>query len=743
MERGAPSEASADDGDAAPPPTAPTVPSRAPRERKPRTSKPRRVGLSIQSKLLIMLLGVSLISSIIVGVIGFVSGRESLRAAAVDQLTTIRELRTGELERVFGGVQTGVTLDSRNLSAQNASVALNAAFAEAQSRPLDEAQRAELEAYYDDEFNAALSARAGGTYAAGAFIPESVAGQYLQYQYTSKSYRFPGGELDFEAAIDAGDAGDGSPWSAARERYHDYFQRIIAASGYDDVLLLDTEGNVVYTAYSGPDLGMNIMTGPFKDSQLADAYRDVMATNSVNALATTDYERYIPSLNVPAIWVVSPVGNTERVTGALAVQIPIDIINDVLTGDERWKEQGLGDTGEVYVAGSDDLMRSNSRLLIEDPQAFEKLAVANGTPSELAEREVEVGGTVLLQPVTTESVRLAQQGKSGTTISRGYLGRENITAYTPVDIDGLNWVAVARIDTEEAFAPVTDFTRNLVISTLAILLAVSVLSMLLAQVFTRPVRHLSEAVRRVAGGDLTVQVPAGSRDEFGDLGNAFNDMSSSLRIKQELIDEQRMENERLLHTLMPETVAKRYQDGEETISEVHQDVSVIFAELIGFDDFTASLSSEDELAQLNSLMRGFDEAAERTGVEKVRTLRGGYLASSGLIVPRVDNVRRAVEFATELRAVIERFNAGNDASVELRAGIATGTVTSGLVGRTSLAYDLWGDAVNLAYRVRSVDGRPGIYVSQAVKDRLQDGVRIVSAGTIETADGSETVWRVE
>ncbi|MBM7831805.1 class 3 adenylate cyclase [Agromyces cerinus] len=742
-ERGAPPEASAADDQTTPPSAAPPAPPRSPRVPKPRASKPRRVGLSIQSKLLIMLLGVSLVSSVIVGVIGFVSGRESLRAAAVDQLTTIRELRTGELERVFGGVQTGVTLDSRNLSAQNASIALNAAFEEAQSRPLSEAQRAELEAYYDDEFNAALSARAGGTYASGAFIPESVAGQYLQYEYTSKAYKFPGGELDFESAIAAGDPGDGSPWSAARERYHDYFQRIIDASGYDDVLLLDTEGNVVYTAYSGPDLGMNVMTGPFKDSRLAEAYRDVMATNSVNALATTDYERYMPSLNVPAIWVVSPVGNSERVTGALAVQIPIDVINDVLTGDERWKEQGLGDTGEVYVVGSDDLMRSNSRLLIEDPEAYEKLAVANGTPSDLAAREVEVGGTVLLQPVNTVSVKLAQQGKSGTTISRGYLGRDNITAYTPVDIDGLNWVAVARIDTEEAFAPVADFTRNLVISTLAILLAVSVLSMLLAQVFTRPVRRLSEAVRRVAGGDLTVQVPAGARDEFGDLGNAFNDMSSSLRIKQELIDEQRAENERLLHTLMPEAVAKRYQDGEETIAEVHQDVSVIFAELIGFDDFTAALSSDDELAQLNSLMRGFDEAAERTGVEKVRTLRGGYLASSGLIVPRVDNVRRAVEFANELRTVIARFNASNEASVELRAGIATGTVTSGLVGRTSLAYDLWGDAVNLAYRVRSVDGRPGIYVSQAVKDRLQDGVRIVSAGAIETADGTETVWRVE
>ena len=63
-------------------------------------------------------------------------------------------------------------------------------------------------------------------------------------------------------------------------------------------------------------------------------------------------------------------------------------------------------------------------------------------------------------------------------------------------------------------------------------------------------------------------------------------------------------------------------------------------------------------------MRGFDEAAQKTGVEKVRTLRGGYLAQSGLIVPRVDNVRRAVDFAREMRVVVQRFNAQNGTELD-------------------------------------------------------------------------------
>ena len=70
-------------------------------------------------------------------------------------------------------------------------------------------------------------------------------------------------------------------------------------------------------------------------------------------------------------------------------------------------------------------------------------------------------------------------------------------------------------------------------------------------------------------------------------------------------------------------------------------------------------------------------------------------------------------------------------------------MTSGLVARTSLAYDLWGDAVSLAYRVRSVTGDPGIYVSQAVRDRLQDSSSFTQAGTVELRGKTQSVWRIE
>jgi len=699
----------------------------------------RGIGLSIQSKLLIMLLAVSLLSSVIVGAIGFINGRQSLHNSAVDQLITIRSMRGAEITNALETAKRDASLQSRNLSAQNLSTAINEGFSDLQQQDPDAGERDELETYYRDVFVPKLESRTGEEYGDGAFIPQSVAGQHLQARFTTQNQDF---DADYDTLLNDNDPGDGSTYGVASERYGDYFTRLVEEAGYEDALLMNVDGDVVFSAYKGPELGTNLLTGPYRDTVLASAYADAIATNSVNTVVLTDFERWIPSLNIPTMWVISPVGNSSRITGAIAFQVSIDTINDLTTGSEGWKEQGLGDTGEVYLVGRDDLMRSNSRRLIEDPDSYAEIAINGGVPPSVAERAVEVNGTVLLQQVNTQAVADAQAGRTGTTIGRDYLGRESVTAYAPLEVEGLDWVIIARIDSEEAFAPVSDFTRTVLLSLLGILLGVSLLSLLLAQVFTRPVHRLVGAVHRVAEGDLDVQVPQGARDEFGDLGSAFNDMASSLRIKQELIDEQQAENEKLLLTLMPESVAAKYKQGDEAISEAHENVSVVFAELVGFDDYARGLNTEQEIGHLNTLMRGFDEAAEKAGVEKVRTLRGGYLASSGLIVPRVDNVRRSVDFAKNLLGVVERFNAQNGSSIGIRAGVDTGTVTSGLVARTTLAYDLWGDAVNLAYRVRSVTGEPGVYVSQTVYDRTREIFTFTEAGTVEAHGKSETVWKV-
>ncbi|AXA97209.1 MULTISPECIES: adenylate/guanylate cyclase domain-containing protein [Microbacterium] len=692
--------------------------------------------LSIQSRLLVMLLAVGIVSAGVVGTIGYVSGQESLRDAIVDKLTAARELRTGEVSALVGEIQREASLATDNSSAREASVALNAGWDALAGATLSPAQNSALEGFYRDEFLPKLEKQTGERYADRAFVPDSAAGAYLQYWYTRQNGGSP-------ASLTLTDPGDGSAYSAAHAAAQGYFANLVETVGYQDVLVMDLDANVVFSAYNTPALGTNLDDGPFRDSKLADGFRSAMTTNSIDTVVTTDMETWAPSAGAATMWVVSPIGDAGGITGAMALQVPVSWINDVTTGYGQWQAQGLGDTGEIYLAGTDGLMRSNSRQLIEDPGTYAQSVIDNGTTAADADRIVAVGDSAILQNVDQEPVRRALAGQSGTMTSSQYIGSESITAYGPANIEGLDWVVVARMETSEAFAPITDFTRTLLLSTLGLVLAISVLSLLLSQAFTGPIRRLAVAVRRIAGGDYSVRVAAGGSDEMGELSRDFNEMAAGLQIKQDLIDRQRAENDRLLRTLMPDSLAARYREGEQTIAEQHEDVAVVYAELLGFDDFSRALDGQQETLALNELMRGFDEAAERAGVESVRTLRGGYLASCGLTVPRVDNARRAVDFALGMRAHVQRFNERTGAALDLRAGVDTGAVTSGLVARASLAYDLWGDAVDLASRVRRAADAGGVYVSDAVHDRVHGLWEFTEVGTVDASGHTSTVWRID
>jgi class 3 adenylate cyclase len=404
----------------------------------------------------------------------------------------------------------------------------------------------------------------------------------------------------------------------------------------------------------------------------------------------------------------------------------------------------MGETGETFLAGPDDLMRSDSRMLLQDPERYRHDVVQAGTPPDVADTAIRLGMTCLVQPIGSEATRAAQRGESGTMITQDYLGQETLQAYAPVVIpdSGLHWSIVAKLDTAEAFARESKFTRTMVIAVTATIFGICLAAMVASHVFVRPIRRLEAGAQKISGGEYDVALPVEARDEIGDLTLAFNEMSRNLAIKDDLLNEQRRENDRLLSLLMPERVMERYRQGEEIIAQDHHDVSVIFADIVGLDRLQAELSSEESLSIVNELARQMDAAAEELGVEPVRTVHNGYLASCGLNVPRLDNVRRTVDFAVEAQRIIDRFNAETGRHLGLRAGIDTGQVSSGLVGRSSIVYDMWGAAVNLAYRVQSGSPQDGIYVTQQVYETIGDTRAFTSVGSI-TMDGVEQpIWRV-
>ncbi|MBI3225974.1 MAG: HAMP domain-containing protein [Mycolicibacterium cosmeticum] len=690
--------------------------------------------VSIQSKLLVMLLATSILSAAVVGVIGYQSGRESLRNSVFDRLTEIRQSQTRQLATQISDLKNSLVIYSRGSTTTQALQAFTAGFDQLGNATISPQQQQALSNYYNNQFAKVEDQQTGDVVDVSALMPASNAQKYLQANYTTPFD-------DFDKAIQFDDARDGSQWSAANASYNDFFREIVTRFEFEDALLIDPRGNVVYTAYKGVDLGTNVLNGPYRSGNLTDAYLKAMQSNAVDYVAITDFGDYQPAPS-PTAWLVSPVGDVGHVEGVLALQFPISKINRLMTMDKRWEESGMGKTGETYIVGPDDLMRSDSRLFTQDPQKFKRDVINAGTPPDIAEDSIRQDGNTLVQPVGSDATKLAQRGQKGTLIARDYLGKETLQAYAPVDINGLHWAVIAKIDTSEAFAPVSAFTRTLVLSTAAIIFVVSIAAMLLARLFIRPIRRLESGAQQISSGDYGVTVPVQSKDEFGDLTVAFNGMSRNLAIKEDLLNEQRRENDRLLLSLMPEQVVARYREGEETIAQDHQDVTVIFADIAGLDELSADLSSDASLAIVNRLVRQFDAAAESLGVERVRTLHNGYLASCGLNVPRLDNVRRTVDFAIEMQRIVDRYNGETGNNLQLRAGIDTGTVTSGLVGRSSLAYDMWGATVDLANQVQSGTSQPGVYVTARVRDAVSDPNLFVAAGEITIPSGSEPVWRL-
>jgi class 3 adenylate cyclase len=705
-----------------------------------RTRRPliwTRFRFGIQSKILLTMLLSSILGVAVIGAIGALSGRSALREVESERLIELRESQKRAVEALFREVTNSLIVWSGGFSINEATTALTADFAQLANAAITPAQQQALVTYYDNEMLKPIKRITGDAIDMNAVLPSSAAQRYVQAYYTAP----PRPTAD---SLPVGDAGDGSPWSAANARFDFYMRGIVTRFDYRDALLLDMQGNVVYSVMKGPDLGTNILTGPYRESNLRDAYQKALASNDVDFVWITDFQPYQPHLDEPTAWVVSPVGMNGKIDGLMALPVPIAKINKIMTADKHWQAAGMGASTETYLAGPDNLMRSDSRVFLEDPKEYRSEAIDAGTPPDVVDRAIRLGGTTLVQPVPTAGLRAAQRGETGVVSATDYMGNRELEAYAPLNVPNsdLHWSVLATRDNSDAFARLGRFSKTLVIAVTTMVFAICVASMVIAQAAVRPVRRLEEGTRKISSGDYDINIPVMARDEIGDLTAAFNEMSRNLAIKEELLNEQRRENDRLLLALMPESVVQRYREGEENIAQKHQDVAIIYADIVGLDEISNDLPEDELVGIVDELFRQFDSAAESLGVERIRTFHNGYLASCGVVTPRLDSIHRGVDFALEIGRIIDRFNSETGHQLGLRIGVNTGNVVSGLVGRSSLVYDMWGGAVSLAYQMHSGAPQPGIYVSSQVYEAMREVRQFTPAGTISVGGTDQAIYRL-
>ena len=211
-------------------------------------------------------------------------------------------------------------------------------------------------------------------------------------------------------------------------------------------------------------------------------------------------------------------------------------------------------------------------------------------------------------------------GHQGTRLDINYLGKEVLASYAPLDIPGLHWAIVAEMEAQEAFAPLQTLTRRVVLSTVVTILLVSGLALVLGRLFVRPLNRLIGGIRKVDAGHDNVVLEVNSKDEFADLAVAFNVMFRRLKTKTTQLEGKQRAYDRLLARVLP--APARSQAGHTAAAERFDDASVLFAELTGIAELSASMPPRAAFGLLNDLIGAIDDAAERNGVEKLRTVGG-------------------------------------------------------------------------------------------------------------------------
>ena len=190
-------------------------------------------------------------------------------------------------------------------------------------------------------------------------------------------------------------------------------------------------------------------------------------------------------------------------------------------------------------------------------------------------------------------------------------------------------------------------------------------------------------------------------------------------------------SERLLHNILPPEIAKRLEEGEQTIADRFDEASVLFLDIVDFTELASRLPPSEIVTLLNEIFSIFDQLSDDYGLEKIKTIGDAYMAVAGIPVPAVDHATRAVEMAIAMLESLRSFSSKMCEPIQARVGICSGPVVAGVIGRRKFIYDLWGDTVNTASRMES-HGRPDrIQVTNTTYEILKDYYHFEYRGIVD------------
>ncbi len=593
--------------------------------------------MTISKKMYVYFGCCSMIPFLAMGFIAYNSASVSLRKQTYNQLTAVRETKKEQIEDYFSTVRKQVRTFSEDTMIVEAAKLFNGAFKEfRKENEITDLQlveyRAALKTYYTGDFTEEYKHQNNGQLPLTAryldlLDDDSIA---LQYNYIIANHNKLGEKhrLDF--------AKDGSRYSSLHAKYHPVIRDYLEQFGYYDIFIVDPDsGDIIYSVFKELDFSTSLKNGPYAGTNFGRVFKDVNNSNNPGFIKLIDFEPYAPSYEGVASFIASPIFDGSEKVGILIFQMPIDKINYIMTSNSEWKRVGMGNSGETYLIGNDFTMRNKSRFLIEDKEGYISLMKGLGTDQEVLDKISAKDCTILLQKVETTGTRSAIAGNTNVEVFPDYRGVMVLSAYSPVKIKDMQWAIMSEIDSKEAFIPVVSLRLQLILVGSGVGIIVLVLMVLLSRDVSIPIRKLTFAARKIAGGDLSHRVEIKTSDEIGILASDFNKMADGLA--NEIIERKDAEialrNEtELVHLIQNMTVAT---SDSLSVNEAMQICLGIVCEYTGFSvGHVYLVDSKGTLIPANiwyfdhhNLYVKFEEVTEATTFTKGNGLPGRVLES--------------------------------------------------------------------------------------------------------------------
>jgi methyl-accepting chemotaxis protein len=348
------------------------------------------------------------------------------------------------------------------------------------------------------------------------------------------------------------------------QRFNELAKFITDKMGLYDIFVIDSKGNIVQSIAKEDDLGTNLISGKYKNTSLANVFKRGLARPTIS-----DIEFYSPSKNKISSFFAAPVtDDLGNILGVIASQITMNEIDKIMH-----EKSGLGKTGETILVGHDLFMRSNSR--------FSK------------------DSTTLKLKIEVEAPRRALEGSTGTMWLLDYRNVPVFNAYAPLDIPGLNWAIISKMDEHEILAPVYKFLFLLLIGMGILAVLILLVSYYFARRLTTPIKVLNRKLLEMAETEQYDQkISKRSNDEIGLLVESFNKMSAQintktaeLKEKQNELEQELTEREQIEHTL---------QENQVTLEKINQEIEEQNKMKTGLNQLFTSMHGEEDIPKLGN-----------------------------------------------------------------------------------------------------------------------------------------------